>query len=176
MKWIQFDVHRPEWGLADGLCGSPSGDGNAPAGFPRISGQSPEYTIAQLTAYREGVRATDELYGAMMRQVAANLNDTEIFDSKHDVRVVLRTTNKILSDSYATSIEVEDARGRFTVDATTKPTMVALVPSEILIHKRDGSQLRARVSWGSMTAVGNQVRIVAENAKLSYVEPMRMAV
>ena len=105
-----------------------------------------------------------------------NLNDTEIFDSKHDVRVVLRTTNKILSDSYATSVEVEDARGRFTVDATTKPTMVALVPSDILIHKRDGSQLRARVSWGSMTAVGNQVRIVAKNAKLSYVEPMRMAV
>ena len=54
--------------------------------------------------------------------------------------------------------------------------MVALVPSEILIHKRDGSQLRARVSWGSMTAVGNQVRIVAKDAKLSYVEPMRMAV
>lgn len=59
-------------------CHSPTGGGNAPAGFPRISGQSPEYTIAQLTAYREGVRATDELYGAMMRQVAANLNDTEI--------------------------------------------------------------------------------------------------
>ena len=59
-------------------CHSPSGSGNAPAGFPRISGQSPEYTIAQLTAYREGIRATDESYGAMMRQVAANLNDTEI--------------------------------------------------------------------------------------------------
>ena len=59
-------------------CHSPSGAGNAPAGFPRISGQSPEYTIAQLTAYREGARATDESYGAMMRQVAANLNDTEI--------------------------------------------------------------------------------------------------
>lgn len=59
-------------------CHSPTGSGNAPAGFPRISGQSPEYTIAQLTAYREGIRQTDEIYGAMMRQVAANLNDTEI--------------------------------------------------------------------------------------------------
>ncbi len=59
-------------------CHSPLGSGNAAAGFPRITGQSPEYTIAQLTAYREGVRATDEAYGAMMRQVAANLNDTEI--------------------------------------------------------------------------------------------------
>lgn len=59
-------------------CHSPSGSGNAPAGFPRISGQSPEYTIEQLTNYREGRRDTDEEYGAMMRQVAANLNDTEI--------------------------------------------------------------------------------------------------
>jgi len=59
-------------------CHSPTGSGNSPAGFPRISGQTPEYTIAQLTAYREGIRATDEIYGGMMRQVAANLNDTEI--------------------------------------------------------------------------------------------------
>lgn len=59
-------------------CHGPSGEGNAPAGFPRVSGLSAEYTIAQLTAYREGLRATDEEYGGMMRQVAANLNDTEI--------------------------------------------------------------------------------------------------
>lgn len=59
-------------------CHSPAGVGNAPAGFPLLSGQSPQYTIAQLTAYREGVRKTDEDYGGMMRDVAANLNDTEI--------------------------------------------------------------------------------------------------
>ncbi|MEM7218304.1 MAG: c-type cytochrome [Pseudomonadota bacterium] len=59
-------------------CHAPRGNGNAPAGFPMLSGQTPEYTITQLTAYREGARATDEEYGGMMRQVAANLNDTEI--------------------------------------------------------------------------------------------------
>jgi len=59
-------------------CHSPSGGGNAPAGFPSISGQQAVYTIEQLTKYREGTRATDEEYGGMMRQVAANLNDTEI--------------------------------------------------------------------------------------------------
>lgn len=59
-------------------CHSPSGVGNAPAGFPLLSGQSPEYTIAQLTAYREGTRKTDDDYGGMMRDAAANLNDTEI--------------------------------------------------------------------------------------------------
>jgi cytochrome c553 len=59
-------------------CHSPAGVGNAPAGFPLLSGQSAQYTIAQLTAYREGVRKTDEDYGGMMRDVAANLNDTEI--------------------------------------------------------------------------------------------------
>jgi cytochrome c553 len=59
-------------------CHAPNGAGNAPAGFPRIAGQSPDYTIAQLTAYREGLRATDEEFGGMMRDVAANLNDGEI--------------------------------------------------------------------------------------------------
>jgi len=59
-------------------CHSPTGSGNAPAGFPRISGQPVDYTVEQLTKYREGQRATDEEYGGMMRQVAAGLNDTEI--------------------------------------------------------------------------------------------------
>jgi len=59
-------------------CHGPDGSGNAQAGFPRISGQPAAYTIAQLTAYRERLRATDELYGGMMRGVAEGLTDTEI--------------------------------------------------------------------------------------------------
>ena len=59
-------------------CHSPTGGGNSLAGFPSLSGQSSSYTAAQLTAYREGVRATDEVYGGMMRDVAEGLTDTEI--------------------------------------------------------------------------------------------------
>lgn len=59
-------------------CHSPSGAGNGPAGFPLVGGQSAAYTVAQLTAYREGERATDETYGGMMRGVASKLTDGEI--------------------------------------------------------------------------------------------------
>jgi len=59
-------------------CHSPKGNGNAPAGFPAISGQSSAYTIAQLTAYREGLRTSDEAFGGMMRGVAQGLTDGEI--------------------------------------------------------------------------------------------------
>jgi cytochrome c553 len=59
-------------------CHSPSGGGNIPAGYPNIGGQSSAYTIAQLTAYREGLRQTDEDYGGMMRGVAQGLTDGEI--------------------------------------------------------------------------------------------------
>jgi len=59
-------------------CHAPSGKGNAPAGFPAIGGQSPGYTIKQLTDYREGRRKTDEAFGGMMRGVAGRLTDTEI--------------------------------------------------------------------------------------------------
>lgn len=59
-------------------CHAPSGNGNGAAGFPDIGGQPTAYTIAQLTAYREGDRATDEVFGGMMRGVASRLTDTEI--------------------------------------------------------------------------------------------------
>ncbi len=59
-------------------CHSPTGGGNGLAGFPSLSGQPTGYTIAQLTAYREGLRVTDEIYGGMMRDVASGLTDTEI--------------------------------------------------------------------------------------------------
>ena len=59
-------------------CHAPSGAGNGPAGFPHISGQPVEYTVAQLTAYREGQRTSDEDYAGMMRDVARSLTDTEI--------------------------------------------------------------------------------------------------
>jgi len=59
-------------------CHAPTGGGNAPAGFPLIAGQSSAYTVVQLTAYREGLRTTDEAYGGMMRGVAQGLTDGEI--------------------------------------------------------------------------------------------------
>ena len=54
------------------------GNGNAPAGFPLLRGQSGDYVAAQLTAYREGVRKTDEEFGQMMRMTASRLTDGEI--------------------------------------------------------------------------------------------------
>ena len=59
-------------------CHAPTGSGNAPAGFPHIGGQRSDYLIVQLVAYREGVRQTDDAYGAAMRQVANGLTDREI--------------------------------------------------------------------------------------------------
>ncbi|MCY3793223.1 MAG: c-type cytochrome [Gammaproteobacteria bacterium] len=59
-------------------CHSPSGGGNAPAGFPRLRGQPAAYTEIQLKAFREGERRTDEDYGGMMRDAARGLTDKEI--------------------------------------------------------------------------------------------------
>ncbi len=54
-------------------CHSPNGAG-IPAQFPRLSGQHAEYAVAQLTAFRDGVRGNS----LQMTQVAAKLNDREI--------------------------------------------------------------------------------------------------
>jgi cytochrome c553 len=54
-------------------CHSPTG-GGIPSQYPRLSGQHSEYTAAQLTYFRDGIR-TNSL---QMTQVAAKLNDKEI--------------------------------------------------------------------------------------------------
>jgi cytochrome c553 len=54
-------------------CHSPNGAG-IPAQYPRLAGQHADYTVAQLTAFREGVRNNS----VQMTQVAAKLNDREI--------------------------------------------------------------------------------------------------
>lgn len=59
-------------------CHSPTGSGNSLAGFPHLGGQRSDYIVAQLTAYREGQRVTDERYGGMMRGIAGGLTDGEI--------------------------------------------------------------------------------------------------
>jgi cytochrome c553 len=54
-------------------CHSPNGAG-IPAQYPRLAGQHADYTVAQLTSFREGVRNNS----VQMTQVASKLNDREI--------------------------------------------------------------------------------------------------
>jgi cbb3-type cytochrome c oxidase subunit III len=54
-------------------CHSPSGAG-IPAQYPRLSGQHTDYTTAQLTAFRDGIRKNN----TVMTGVAAKMNDREI--------------------------------------------------------------------------------------------------
>ena len=54
-----------------------AGKGMAAAGFPALSGQHTEYTVAQLKAWRSGERSNDG-DTRMMRSVAARMNDREI--------------------------------------------------------------------------------------------------
>jgi len=57
-------------------CHSPTGKGNAPAGFPSLSGQHAEYTLQQLKDFRSGVRQNDG--SEMMRTVVERLTDKEL--------------------------------------------------------------------------------------------------
>jgi cytochrome c553 len=54
-------------------CHNPTGAG-IPSQYPRLSGQHADYAVAQLTAFRDGVRKNS----VQMTQVAAKMNDREI--------------------------------------------------------------------------------------------------
>ena len=57
-------------------CHSPTGAGNAQAGFPAVGGQHADYLISQLKAYRTETRINGQ--AKLMQQVAALLSDKEI--------------------------------------------------------------------------------------------------
>ena len=63
-------------------CHSPTGKGNAPAGFPALAGQHAEYTATQLRAYRKGYEdetgRTNDGDTKIMRTTAFGLSDGEI--------------------------------------------------------------------------------------------------
>jgi len=57
-------------------CHSPSGAGNGPAGWPSLKSQHPEYIVAQLQAFKQGLRANDN--GRMMRNLVTRMSDEEM--------------------------------------------------------------------------------------------------
>lgn len=99
----------------------------------------------------------------------------EIFNSAEDLRVVIRTPTAELIDTRATQLEAEDTLGCFTLRANGSPVLAALVPGELRLLRRDGSEIRVTVSWGSLIAVGHQVRIVVNDARVRHIAPLRLA-
>lgn len=57
-------------------CHGPSGAGNAPAKFPALSGQHPEYIAKTLKDFQSGTRSNDP--GGMMRDTVARMSEREI--------------------------------------------------------------------------------------------------
>lgn len=57
-------------------CHGPSGAGNPGTGYAQVGGQYADYTKAQLMAFKNGTRTTDEK--AMMRDIAKMMSDEEI--------------------------------------------------------------------------------------------------
>lgn len=57
-------------------CHGPRGEGLPSAGYPAIAGQHPEYTIAQLKAFRDGARKNDP--NGMMRGATHLMSDAQM--------------------------------------------------------------------------------------------------
>ncbi len=58
-------------------CHSPTGAGNAAAGFPKIGGQHADYIALQLTSFREGERTNDG-DTKIMRSIAEKLSNKDV--------------------------------------------------------------------------------------------------
>ena len=58
-------------------CHSPRGLGNAPAAYPLLSGQQPEYVAKALKDYRSGERINEDP-SKIMAAIAYKLDDVEI--------------------------------------------------------------------------------------------------
>ncbi len=99
----------------------------------------------------------------------------KIYDSTKDIRIVIRTHEETVVDTFAASIEVEDRMGRFVVNAD-EAALAAITPSNLILRRRDGSEVIVTVGWGTLTAVGHEARIVVDRADATFIEAMRVAV
>jgi F0F1-type ATP synthase epsilon subunit len=84
----------------------------------------------------------------------------------NQLHVVLRTPSKTLLKTRVCEIEVEDRGGRFSVGANDDTLLTALVPGTIVLRKSDGSELAARIDWGSFTKVGDEARVVVGHVEV----------
>jgi len=57
-------------------CHSPTGEGNGPAGFPRLKGQHPEYVAIQLQNFKDGKRTNDT--NKMMQNLVKRMSSQEM--------------------------------------------------------------------------------------------------
>lgn len=57
-------------------CHGPKGTGNGPAGFPSLSGQHADYTIAQLQGFKDGKRTND--LNHIMRDISSKMSPDEM--------------------------------------------------------------------------------------------------
>jgi len=98
-----------------------------------------------------------------------------IYDSTKDIRIVIRTHEETVVDTFVSSVEVEDTMGRFIVTAD-EPTLAAITPCNLVLRRRDGSEVIVSVGWGTLTAIGSEARIVVDRAAATFIEAMRVAV
>ena len=69
---------NPETGVSACMaCHGPSGSGNAPAGYPAVSGQHAAYNAIALRAYANGER-NGTMNAEMMQSIAERMSDEEI--------------------------------------------------------------------------------------------------
>lgn len=82
-KWVELgrEIYRNgnhERGIpACAGCHGPAGNGNAPAGYPRIAGQHADYVAGQLRQFSVGERVNDG-DAKTMRDIAERMNENEI--------------------------------------------------------------------------------------------------
>jgi F0F1-type ATP synthase epsilon subunit len=98
----------------------------------------------------------------------------QIYNSKEDLRVVVRTPSAAVIDCAVTELEVEGPGGPLLIVAGAEPTLLGLAGTDLRLRKRDGTVIGVSVDWGSLVAVGRQARVVAHNAVIRYLEPLRL--
>ena len=89
-----------------------------------------------------------------------------IYDSAKDMRVVLRTTDGQLLETVASKVCAPSRDGELVLSRGGCPQLVALVPGEVVLYSRGGARTRLLIDWGSLTAMGNEVRITVRSAAI----------
>ena len=97
---------------------------------------------------------------------------TEFYQFGHLVVFPIEYVQSVIQSNERIGRDTGRYIGLFQVHT---PVLTALVPGGLRLYKRDGSEVRVTVSWGSLIALGQQVRIVVNDARVRHLPPLSMA-
>ncbi len=88
-------------------------------------------------------------------------------DGRREMRLVVTTPTRVIVDEAVSSVQAEDASGRFGVEPGHESFITSTVPSIVIYRPAEGDEKYVAVDHGTLRVTRNQVQLATRQAVVS---------